>query len=290
MSKKDYRRHIGLVLQDVFLMAGDIATNIRMWNERVSDERVREIARYVQADSFIDKLPGGYDHVLRSGGGTLSSGERQLISFARALTQDPEILVMDEATANIDTNTEILIQEALLRLQQNRTTIAVAHACPRSRTPTAYSLSTRAGSVNLAATTSSWSTGGFIIIWCSCSTTEPRNRDSRRSGRRGQPDHRETRLKCRVKVVLVWLGIDRSDRQRPKKPSPSQEPQKRTTSSRKKNRRLSLSSLSNSPQLLNMITNSRKKNSRLLSVSSARRCKSIRGTSFYRISPLTVHI
>ncbi|MGI5878536.1 MAG: ABC transporter ATP-binding protein [Christensenellales bacterium] len=127
MSKKEYRRHIGLVLQDVFLMAGDITTNIRMWNERISDQRVREIARYVQADSFIEKLPGGYDHVLRSGGSTLSSGERQLISFARALTQDPEILVMDEATANIDTNTELLIQEALVRLQQNRTTIAVAH-------------------------------------------------------------------------------------------------------------------------------------------------------------------
>lgn len=127
MRKQDYRRHIGLVLQDVFLMAGDISANIRMWNRNVTDERVREIARFVQADGFIGKLPGGFGHELKSGGGTLSSGERQLISFARALTQNPEILVMDEATANIDTNTERLIQEALARIQRSRTTITIAH-------------------------------------------------------------------------------------------------------------------------------------------------------------------
>ena len=127
MDKQAYRRHIGLVLQDVFLMAGDVTTNIRLFNDEVSQERVEEIAKYVQADTFIKELPDGYQHVLPSGGGTLSSGERQLISFARALIFNPEILVMDEATANIDTRTEKLIQDALKKIQHKRTTISIAH-------------------------------------------------------------------------------------------------------------------------------------------------------------------
>jgi ABC-type multidrug transport system fused ATPase/permease subunit len=88
---------------------------------------VKETARYVQASKFIEKLPKGYDHRISSGGSTLSAGERQLISFARALLNNPEILIMDEATANIDTETESLIQESLRKLQENRTSITVAH-------------------------------------------------------------------------------------------------------------------------------------------------------------------
>jgi ATP-binding cassette subfamily B protein len=127
MKKRDYRKHIGLVLQDVFLMTGTVKDNIRLSNKDISDEKVVKIARYVQADRFIEKLPKGYNEKIYSGGSTLSSGERQLISFARALLNDPEILIMDEATANIDTETESLIQTSLSKLQQNRTSITIAH-------------------------------------------------------------------------------------------------------------------------------------------------------------------
>lgn len=127
MIKNEYRSHIGMVLQDVFLMTGSIKDNIRLSNKDISDFKVKETARYVQANKFIEKLPDRYDHMLSSGGSTLSSGEKQLISFARALLNNPEILIMDEATANIDTETENLIQQSLLKLQQNRTSITIAH-------------------------------------------------------------------------------------------------------------------------------------------------------------------
>ena len=127
MKKHEFRKHIGMVLQDVYLMTGTIKDNIRLSNKEISDIRVKETARYVQASKFIEKLPDGYNHRISSGGSTLSSGERQLISFARALLNNPEILIMDEATANIDTETENLIQEALVRLQEDRTSITIAH-------------------------------------------------------------------------------------------------------------------------------------------------------------------
>ena len=127
MKKHEYRRHIGIVLQDVYLMTGTIKDNIRLSNKDISDLQVKETARYVQASKFIEKLPKGYEHRISSGGSTLSAGERQLISFARALLNNPEILIMDEATANIDTETETLIQESLRKLQENRTSITVAH-------------------------------------------------------------------------------------------------------------------------------------------------------------------
>lgn len=127
MKKQEYRKHIGLVLQDVFLMTGTIKDNIRLSNKDITDDKVIEIARYVQADEFIEKLPSSYDEKIYSGGSTLSSGERQLISFARALLNNPEILIMDEATANIDTETENLIQQSLSKLQENRTSITIAH-------------------------------------------------------------------------------------------------------------------------------------------------------------------
>lgn len=121
------RKAIGTVQQDVFIFTGDIASNIRLLNEEVSDEAMKESAKIVNAAHFIEQLPHQYQEPVSERGGTLSSGQRQLLSFARTLAFDPQILVMDEATANIDTETEILIQEALEHLMENRTTIMVAH-------------------------------------------------------------------------------------------------------------------------------------------------------------------
>jgi ATP-binding cassette subfamily B multidrug efflux pump len=102
-------------------------SNIRLNNEEISDERIKEVARYVNADHFISRLPKGYDEPVTERGSTLSAGQRQLLAFARALAFDPSILVLDEATANIDTETELLIQDALPKLIAGRTTIVVAH-------------------------------------------------------------------------------------------------------------------------------------------------------------------
>jgi len=121
------RRSIAPVLQDVFLFTGDIASNIRLNNAKISDEQIRIAAAYVNADLFIRNLPGGYAEPVAERGATLSTGQRQLLAFARALAFNPAILVLDEATANIDTETEVLIQEALARLVKGRTTIVVAH-------------------------------------------------------------------------------------------------------------------------------------------------------------------
>ena len=127
MSTDELRGAIGQVQQDVFMFTGDIKSNIRLKNEKITEEEIKEAARYVNADSFIEQLEKGYDEKVTERGATLSAGQRQLISFARTLAYDPAILVMDEATANIDTETESLIQEALEKLMQNRTTIMVAH-------------------------------------------------------------------------------------------------------------------------------------------------------------------
>lgn len=121
------RRAIGQVQQDVFLFTGDIKSNIRLRNEEISAEKVTEAACYVHASEFIEKLPLKYDEPVTERGSTLSAGQRQLLSFARTLAFDPRILVMDEATANIDTETEGLIQQALEKLMEGRTTIMVAH-------------------------------------------------------------------------------------------------------------------------------------------------------------------
>ena len=121
------RSAIGQVQQDVFIFTGDIKSNISLNNEAISDEEVREAARIVGADTFIGKLPQGYDEPVTERGSTLSAGQRQLLSFARTLAYKPNILVLDEATANIDTETESLITQALEKLMQGRTTIMVAH-------------------------------------------------------------------------------------------------------------------------------------------------------------------
>lgn len=126
-SKKQLRSAIGQMQQDVFIFEGDVAYNIRLNDDDITDAQVKEAAEYVNASHFIEKLPQGYHEPVTERGATFSAGERQLLSFARTLAHNPRILVMDEATANIDTETEILIQEALEKLMDGRTTIMVAH-------------------------------------------------------------------------------------------------------------------------------------------------------------------
>ena len=127
LSKKQLRSAIGQMQQDVFIFEGDVAYNIRLNDDDITDAQVKAAAEYVNASHFIEKLPQGYHEPVTERGATFSAGERQLLSFARTLAHNPCILVMDEATANIDTETEILIQEALEKLMVGRTTIMVAH-------------------------------------------------------------------------------------------------------------------------------------------------------------------
>lgn len=127
IKKSDLRKHIGVVLQDVFVFSGTIEDNIRLNNSDIDNDSIIQIAKYVNAHNFIDRLPNGYKEPVMERGSTLSSGERQLLAFARTLVYDPSILILDEATSNIDTETEILIQDALSKLIRNRTTIAIAH-------------------------------------------------------------------------------------------------------------------------------------------------------------------
>ncbi|WP_413527101.1 ABC transporter ATP-binding protein [Marinilactibacillus psychrotolerans] len=131
-SIKDYpmrelRRKTGLVLQDSFLFYGTIKDNIRIKNNEINDREIIQAARFVQADQFIEDLPGDYDARVVERGASFSSGQKQLISFASTIVRDPKILILDEATANIDTETEALIQEGLNRMRKGRTTVAIAH-------------------------------------------------------------------------------------------------------------------------------------------------------------------
>lgn len=131
-SIKDYpmrelRRKTGLVLQDSFLFYGTIKDNIRIKNNEINDREIIQAARFVQADQFIEDLPGDYDARVVERGASFSSGQKQLISFASTIVRDPRILILDEATANIDTETEALIQEGLNRMRKGRTTVAIAH-------------------------------------------------------------------------------------------------------------------------------------------------------------------
>lgn len=121
------RAAIGQVQQDVFIFTGDIKSNISLGNESISLEEIKRASEIVNADTFIQRMPGGYDEPVTERGSTLSAGQRQLLSFARTLAYNPAILVLDEATANIDTETESLITQALDRLMEGRTTIMVAH-------------------------------------------------------------------------------------------------------------------------------------------------------------------
>jgi ATP-binding cassette subfamily B protein len=121
------RRAIGLVLQDVFLFSGDIAYNIRLGAASISDEKLAEAARRVNLERFVKRLPGGYGAVVEERGSTFSVGQKQLLSFARALAFDPKILILDEATSSVDTETELLIRDALEKLLAGRTSLVIAH-------------------------------------------------------------------------------------------------------------------------------------------------------------------
>ncbi|MCS7201489.1 MAG: ABC transporter ATP-binding protein/permease [Dictyoglomus sp.] len=127
LSLEDLRSQISVVLQDVHLFATNILHNIKLYRENIPYEKVREISRIVNAEEFILKLPQGYETPVQERGSTLSAGQRQLLSFARALVSDPKILILDEATANVDTETERLIQDALKKIIEGRTSIIIAH-------------------------------------------------------------------------------------------------------------------------------------------------------------------
>ena len=126
-SSKELRNSIGLVLQDPFLYHGTVESNIKMYNESLTREDVIEAAKFVDAHNFIDKLEDKYDSLVTERGSTFSSGERQLLTFARTIASKPKILILDEATANIDSETEELIQHSLEKMRKGRTTIAIAH-------------------------------------------------------------------------------------------------------------------------------------------------------------------
>ncbi len=124
---KKYRESFALVLQDIFIFSGDIAKNVRLGNKEISEDQIIQSLKTVGADHFVDKLTDGIDYVLMERGSNLSLGQRQLLAFARALAFDPRILILDEATSSVDTQTEILIQEALEKLLAGRTSIIIAH-------------------------------------------------------------------------------------------------------------------------------------------------------------------
>ena len=124
---ENLRRHIGVVQQDVFLFSGDIESNISLGDSAMSRAHIVQAARYVNADRFIERLPDGYHHQVAERGAAFSTGQRQLLSFARALAAEPDILVLDEATASVDTETEMWIQEAIEKIMHDRTSIVIAH-------------------------------------------------------------------------------------------------------------------------------------------------------------------
>ena len=125
--KRDLRARIGSVLQDVFLFSRSIRENLVLNSDDISEERLLDCARRANADGFVNDLPSAYDEVLGERGRTLSVGEKQLLVFARALVHDPDILILDEATAYIDSTTEALIQDAIVKLLEGRTSIVIAH-------------------------------------------------------------------------------------------------------------------------------------------------------------------
>ncbi|MCA0757747.1 ABC transporter ATP-binding protein/permease [Paenibacillus sp. N4] len=127
LSKQALRKHMGIVLQDPYLFAGDIKSNVSLYNKEITLDKVKQALKEVGAAPFVEQLPGGYDEPVIERGSTLSSGQRQLISFARALAFNPAILILDEATASVDSETEGLIQQALRVVSEGRTTLVIAH-------------------------------------------------------------------------------------------------------------------------------------------------------------------
>jgi len=127
IASAELRRRIGVVLQDFHIFSGTVADNITLGNPRIGRDAVEVAARQVNAHGFIERLPQGYDTLLTERGQNLSQGQRQLLAFARVLAANPEILILDEATASIDTETELLIQDAVARLTAGRTSLIIAH-------------------------------------------------------------------------------------------------------------------------------------------------------------------
>ncbi len=127
LTLADLRRDVAVVLQDVFLFSGSVAENITLGDSAIGEEKMREVSRYINAERFISKLPNGYAENVGERGKSLSVGERQLLSFARALVYDPKLLVLDEATSGVDTETEYLVQDALKKFMSGRTAIVIAH-------------------------------------------------------------------------------------------------------------------------------------------------------------------
>jgi ATP-binding cassette subfamily B multidrug efflux pump len=127
IRQSDLRKNIGLVVQDIFLFSDSIANNISLNNSGITPEKIRDAAKIIGIEHFIERLPEGYDQNVKERGVTLSQGQRQLITFARALAYDPRILILDEATSSVDTHSEILIQRAIDKLMENRTSIIIAH-------------------------------------------------------------------------------------------------------------------------------------------------------------------
>jgi ATP-binding cassette subfamily B protein len=124
---KDLREHIGLIPQDVFLFSGSVRRNLTLDDPSIDEDLMRRAAKTVQADQLIERLPNGYDQDVKERGSSLSRGQRQLLAFVRALLYDPDVMVLDEATSSVDTETETLIQQALERVTEGRTTLAIAH-------------------------------------------------------------------------------------------------------------------------------------------------------------------
>ena len=127
VPKKDLRHSIAIVLQDTVLFRDTIRNNIKYGAENATDEQMKAAARHARADSFIERLPDGYDTMLTEGGSNLSQGQRQLLAIARAVLADPKILILDEATSSVDTRTEMHIQQAMVALMKNRTSLIIAH-------------------------------------------------------------------------------------------------------------------------------------------------------------------
>lgn len=127
MSRKELRSRFGMVLQDTWLFEGTISANIGYAKENMEKEKIISAAKSACAHSFIKTLPGGYDMILSKGAENISQGERQLLTIARAIAADPEIMILDEATSNVDTHTEMLIQKAMQELMKGRTSFVIAH-------------------------------------------------------------------------------------------------------------------------------------------------------------------
>ena len=127
MSRRDLRSNVGMVLQDTWLFGGTIRDNIAYGNLDATEEQILEAARATYVDRFVHSLPDGYDTVVDDEGGSVSAGEKQLLTIARAFLADPTILILDEATSSVDTRTEVLIQKAMSALRSNRTSFVIAH-------------------------------------------------------------------------------------------------------------------------------------------------------------------